>query len=58
MRYLSEWVGLRQTADNKCRFDERMINKSKTENIVFFLFHRELDEALYCVEMGEKLGQL
>jgi len=34
--YLSKWVGLWQTADNKWRFDERLINKPKTGRHSYF----------------------
>ena len=36
LRYLSEWVGLWQTADNKWRFDERLINKTKNGRHSYF----------------------
>ena len=36
LRYLSKWVDLWQTADNKWRFDERLINKLKNGRHSYF----------------------
>ena len=59
LRYLSEWVGLRYTAESKWPLGERLINRSKKQKACFFFFfYCELDGAFYCVQMCQEFGQL
>ena len=59
LRHLSEWDGLRYTAESKWPLGERLIHRSKNRRHPSFSFSIvNWNGAFYCVQMCQEFGQL